>query len=115
MLHSMKEIWRLICINPPKTINFIADQKTLACINKSSCQWFPFHAIMEHTGNIMQDDMHLMSSLLKMFSLFEIRLSCGDKYLGTFCLKCFNCKKETGLNLELILPGFIMKSSLNLC
>ena len=41
-------------------------------------QWFTFHAIMEYTGNIMQDDMHLTSSLLKMFSMFEIRLSCGD-------------------------------------
>ena len=26
---------------------------------KSTCQWFPFHAIMEYTGNIMQDDTNL--------------------------------------------------------
>ena len=32
--------------------------------------------------------------------MFEIRLSYGDKYLDTFCLKYFNCKKETGLNSE---------------
>ena len=55
---------------------------------------------MEHTGNIMQDDKHLMSSLLNMFSMFEIRLSYGDKDLDTLCLKCINCKKETGLNSE---------------
>ena len=53
---------------------------------------------MEYTGNIMQDDTHLTSSLLKMFSMFEIRLSCGDDDLEKVCLKCIHCKKETGLN-----------------
>ena len=52
---------------------------------------------MEYTENDMQDDTHLTSSLLKMFSLFEIRLSCGDINLDTVSLKCINCKKETGL------------------
>ena len=55
---------------------------------------------MEYTGNIMQDDTHLTSSLLKMFSMFEIRLSCGDVNLDTVSLKCINCQKETGLNAE---------------
>ena len=55
---------------------------------------------MEHTGNIMQYDIHLISSLLKMFLMFEIRLSYGEKYLDTLCLKCINCKKETGLDSE---------------
>ena len=45
----------------------------------------------------MQYDTHLTSSLLKMFSMFEIRLSCGDDNLDTLSLKCINCKKETGL------------------
>ena len=44
---------------------------------KSTLQWFPFHEITEYTGNVMQDDTHLTSSLLKMFSMSEIRLSCG--------------------------------------
>ena len=35
-----------------------------------------------------------------MFSMFEIRLSYGEKDLDTLCLKCINCKKETGLNSE---------------
>ena len=52
---------------------------------------------MEYTGNDMQDDTHLTSSLLKMFSLFEICLSCGDVNLYTVSLKCINCQKETGL------------------
>ena len=53
---------------------------------------------MEYTGNIMQDDAHITSSLLKMFSMFEIRLSCGDADLEKVGLKCINCKKETGLS-----------------
>ena len=52
---------------------------------------------MEYTGNDMQDDTHLTSSLLNMFSLFEIRLGCGDDNLDTLSLKYINCKKETGL------------------
>ena len=46
----------------------------------------------------MQNDTHLTSSLLNMFSVFEICLSCGDNDLDVVSLKCINCKKETGLN-----------------
>ena len=63
-------------------------------------QWFPFLNIMEHTANKMQDDKGPISSLLKMFSMFEIRLSFGDKYLDTFSIKFINCKREIGLNSE---------------
>ena len=35
-----------------------------------------------------------------MFSMFQIRLSYGDRYLYTVSLKCINCKTETGLNPE---------------
>ena len=34
---------------------------------KSTIQWFPFLEIMEYTGNDMQNDTPLTSSLLKMF------------------------------------------------
>ena len=64
---------------------------------KSSIQWFPFLEIMEYTGNDMQNDTPLTSSLLKMFSMFEIRLSVGDVDLDSVSLKCINCKRETGL------------------
>ena len=83
-----------------KRIKRHADQDHWPASIKSTCQWFLFHSIMDYTGNIMQDDTQLISSLLKMFSMFEIRLSYGDKYLDTLCLKCINCKKETGLNSE---------------
>ena len=48
----------------------------------------------------MQDYTHLTSSLLKMFSMFEIQLSCGVDDLDIVSLKCINCKRETGLNAE---------------
>ena len=48
----------------------------------------------------MQDDKCLISSLLKIFSMFKIRLSYGEKYLDTLSLKCINCKRETGLDPE---------------
>ena len=83
-----------------KKINRIDDFEHWPASIKSTLQWFPFHAIMEYTGNIMQDDTHLMSSLLKMFSMFEIRLSYGDNALDVVSLKCINYKKETGLNSE---------------
>ena len=41
-----------------------------------------------------------------MFSMFEIRLSCGDDDLDIVSLKCINCKKETGLNSETGFNGF---------
>ena len=97
MLQSIKTIWRIICINPPKK-NCIDDHEHWPASMKSTIQWFPFHTIMEHTGNIMQDDKHLISSLLKMFSMFEILLSYGDKDMDTECLKCINWKRETGLD-----------------
>ena len=50
-----------------KKINRQADRDHWPASIKSTCQWFPFHAIMEYTGNIMEDDMHLTSYLLKIF------------------------------------------------
>ena len=60
-------------------------------------QWFPFLEIMEYTGNDMKNDTHLTSSLLKIFSMFEICLSVGDVDLYEVSLKCIHCKRETGL------------------
>ena len=73
-------------------------------------QWFPFLEIMEYTGNYMQNDTHLTSSLLKMFSMFEIRLSFGDVDLDTVSLKCVNCQKEKGLKSKTAFKEFYDKS-----
>ena len=63
---------------------------------KSTLQWFRFLEIMEYTGNDMKNDTPLTSSLLKMFSMFEIRLSVGNVDLDSVSLKCIHCKRETG-------------------
>ena len=70
-----------------KKINRQADHDHWPASIKSTLQWFPFHAIMEYTGKLMQDDMHLTSPL----SMFEICLSCGDNDLEIVSLKCINC------------------------
>ena len=72
-------------------------------------QWFPFLGIMEYTGNDMKNDTHLTSSLLKMFSMFEIRLSVGDVDLDSVSLKCINCKRETGLKTKSSFEEFYNK------
>ena len=53
---------------------------------------------MEHNANKRKENNGLISSLLKMFSMFEIRLSYGDEDLDVLYIKCINCKTETGLN-----------------
>ena len=58
-----------------KKIKRQADRDHWPASIKSTLQWFTFHAIMEYTGNLMKDDTHLISSLLRKFSMFEIRLS----------------------------------------
>ena len=60
-------------------------------------QWFPFLTMMEHTSNKIQEYKGLISSLLEMFSMSEIRLSFGDEYLDALSIKCINYKGETGL------------------
>ena len=65
---------------------------------KKTIQWFPLLNIMEHTSNKMKENNGLISSLLKMFVMFEIRLSYGDKELDVLSIKCINCKRETVLD-----------------
>ena len=84
-------------------------------------QWFHFLGIMEYTGNDMKNDTHLTSSLLKMFPMFEIRLSVGEVDLVEVPLKCINCKIETGLKTksnfkefyDKIITPFVMNSMLH--
>ena len=76
---------------------------------------------MEYTGNDVQNDTHLTSSILRMFSMFVIRLSVGDVDLDSVSLKCINCKRETGLKTkssfkefyDRIITPFVMNSMLH--
>ena len=65
---------------------------------KKKIQLFPFPTIMEHTANKMKANNGLISSLLKIFAMFEIRLSSGENKLDVVSIKCINCKRETCLD-----------------
>ena len=41
---------------------------------KDAIEWFPFLTVMEHTKNIMNTNKGIISSLLKLFSMFELHL-----------------------------------------
>ena len=83
-----------------KIINCIDDHEHWPASIKSIIQWFSFHIIMKHNGNVMQDDKHIISSLLKMFTMFKIRFIYGEKDLDTLSLKCNNFEREKGLDAE---------------
>ena len=91
-----------MCINPPKKkkFNCVDNHKHWPASTKETIKWFHFITIMEHTTNKKQDDKGLISPLLKMFSMFEIRLSFGDEYLDALSIRCINCKRKKGLDPE---------------
>ena len=75
---------------------------------------------MEYTGNDMQNNTHLTSSLLKMFSMFEISLTVGDVNVDEVSLMCINCKISTGLKpkfgkefYDKMITPFVMNSMLH--
>ena len=75
---------------------------------------------MEHTANNMEEK-GLISSLLKVFAMFEIRLSHEDEKLDIVSFKCINCKRETGLDSETsfswvfdeVIPKFVLNEILH--
>ena len=75
---------------------------------------------MEYTGNDIKKDTPLTSSLLKMFSMFEICLSCGDVNVDEVSLMCINCKRKTRLQpkygkefYDKMMTPFVMNSMLH--
>ena len=47
---------------------------------KNKTQWFPFLAIMEYTANILDPNKGLITSLLKVFDMFQLRLFNNKEY-----------------------------------
>ena len=72
-----------------RKINRIDDHEHWPASIKSTIQWFPFLTIMEHTANKMQENVRIISSLLRMFSMFEIRLSFWRRIFGHFVYKVY--------------------------
>ena len=55
---------------------------------------------MEHTANILKTKLGLINSLLKLFSMFELRLIDKNDKVKVIAIRCINGKKEIGLYLE---------------
>ena len=51
---------------------------------------------MEHTEKYGENN-GLISSLLKIFSMFELRLNHYEEGLDVIYIRCINCKRKTGL------------------
>ena len=54
---------------------------------------------MEHTANILKPKQGLITSLLKLFAMFDLRLIGDINKVEAIAIRCINCKKETGLYL----------------
>ena len=54
---------------------------------------------MEHTANLMKTNKGIISSLLKVFAMFELCLIGDKEHLSVIAIRSINCKKETGLLL----------------
>ena len=52
---------------------------------------------MEHTANIINTNNGLITSLLKVFEIIELRLIDDRDKVDVIAIRCINCKKETGL------------------
>ena len=55
---------------------------------------------MEYTLNDMISDITLTTSLLKMFSMFGIKMTVRDVNVDEVSLKCNNCKRTTDLKKQ---------------
>ena len=67
---------------------------------KYTIQWFSFQTITEHTANFMKTNNGIVSSLLKVFAVFELCLLSDEEKLDVISIRCIYCKIETGLYLK---------------
>ena len=73
---------------------------------------------MEHNANIMKTNNGLISSLLKLFSMFELSLLSDEEKSYVIYIRCIHCKRETGLYLknttfDEIITKFVLNSILH--
>ena len=67
---------------------------------KDTIQWFTFPKIVEHTANILKPNKGLITSLLKVFVMFELSLVYERDKVESIAIMCVNSKKGTGLYLR---------------
>ena len=54
----------------------------------------------EHNENILKQNKGLITSLLKVFYMFELRLIDDNDKVEAISIRCINCKKETSSYLR---------------
>ena len=84
-----------------REFNYVDNDEHWPTSIKKKIQRLMFLTIMEHTANNMRGNNGLISSLLKLFSMFDICLSYGDKALDAISIKCIDCKIETCLDTKI--------------
>ena len=60
---------------------------------KDTNHWFPFHTTMEHTANILNPIKGLITSLIRVFAMFELRLIDDRDKVEAIAIRCISCKK----------------------
>ena len=118
MLQRMKKILMLTCLNPLKTNDRHDGDLYWPTTIKDTIICFPFLIIMEHTANILKPNKGLIPSLLKVFSMFDLRLIDDIDKVEAIAIRCINCKKETGLyvgasKLEEMITKFVLNAILH--
>ena len=66
---------------------------------EDTIKYFPFITIMEHTANILNLNKGIITSLLKVFAMFELLLVDDRDKVENIYIRCNNCQKETSLYL----------------
>ena len=55
---------------------------------------------MEHTAKVIEENNGLISSLLRVFAMFELRLNFDSEKLDVISIRCIDCKIKIGLYLK---------------
>ena len=76
MLQRMKEILMPTCLNLLEKKKIDRHYRELYWPNtiKDTTKWFPFLTIMKQNENILKPKQGIITSLLKVFAMFELRL-----------------------------------------
>ena len=72
---------------------------------RETIQCFPFLTIVDHIANILEKNKSLITSLLKVFSMFRLCIfyynhNEEENVVESIAIKCSNCDKDTGLYLK---------------
>ena len=90
---------------------------------KETIKWFKFLTIIEHTGNIINPNKGLITSLLKVFAMLQLRSFDDKEYkegkrLNMIAIRGVNCNKEICLYLrnsmiEEMITNFVLNAILH--